>query len=87
LLTRPYTAWTMGPLFALLVALEAPLTGTSANPARSLGPAWATGDWRDAWVYVVGPLSGALVAVALVKLEVWGCARAREARIAHFRLP
>ncbi len=84
--TRPYTAWIMGPLFAVLVAVEAPLTGTSANPARSLGPAWVTGDWHDVWVYVLGPLAGALVAVALVKLEVWGSARAREARLAHFRL-
>jgi glycerol uptake facilitator-like aquaporin len=29
------------------------------NPARSLGPALAAGEWRDFWVYVAGPLAGA----------------------------
>lgn len=50
---------------AVLVWQAAPLTGTSLNPARSLGPAVVTGDFRAYWVYVVGPLSGALAATAL----------------------
>jgi aquaporin Z len=85
--TRRYTAWSMGPLFALLVWLEAPLTGTSANPARSFGPAWANGLWNDAWIYWAGPPLGAIAAVVLIQLEVWGRRRVREARLAHFRLP
>ena len=82
--TRRFTAWSMSPLFAVLVWLEAPLTGTSANPARSLGPAWANGVWHDAWIYVAGPVLGAVLAVALIQLELWGAARVREARLAHF---
>lgn len=35
------------------------------NPARSLGPALVSGDLGRAWIYVAGPLAGALLAVAL----------------------
>ncbi|MBR1840103.1 MAG: aquaporin [Prevotella sp.] len=45
-------------------------TGTSVNPARSIGPAlFACGDaLKDVWVFIVGPFIGSVVAVILWKL-------------------
>jgi aquaporin Z len=52
-------------LYAAMVFLEAPISGTSTNPARSLGPAVLSGEWRAWWVYWGGPLLGALLAVGV----------------------
>jgi aquaporin Z len=42
-----------------------PFTGTSVNPARSLGPAIVGGVWTDQWIYVVAPLVGAALGWAI----------------------
>ena len=46
-----------------MVWAESPISGTSSNPARSVGPAVVSGEWRGWWIYWIGPLIGTLVAV------------------------
>jgi aquaporin NIP len=38
-----------------------PVTGASMNPARSFGPALAAGQWHEFWLYVAGPVLGAVL--------------------------
>ncbi len=45
-----------------------PVTGASMNPARSLGPALASGEWKDIWIYLVGPVVGATVGALAYQL-------------------
>lgn len=48
------------------------------NPARSFGPALATGTWEAHWVYWVAPVAGMLAAVHLFRLLLLRGERAAE---------
>ena len=84
--TRQPTPWTMPPLFAWLVWWEAPLSGASANPARSFGPAVVLGDWHGFWIYLAGPGIGVLLAPCILKIGALGHHEVKVARLYHFDL-
>jgi len=52
----------IGAALGVAVIVFGPATGAGLNPARWLGPAVASGRFDDAWIYIVGPLVGALAA-------------------------
>ncbi len=59
---RHFTPAIFPPLYAVMVFLEAPISGTSTKPARSVGPAIVSGDWQGWWIYWIGPVLGSLAA-------------------------
>ena len=54
----------VGGYIALAGLWGSPISGTSMNPARTFGPDLVGADFSSYWVYVAGPLAGAVVAVA-----------------------
>ena len=63
----------VGGTVALGALVGGPVSGASMNPARSLGPALASGVLEHAWIYLTAPLVGAILAVGACK-----CVRTRE---------
>jgi aquaporin Z len=64
-----FTGVSAGALVCTYIIVEAPLSGMSMNPARSLGPALLAGSIESLWIYVIGPLAGMLLAAeAYVRL-------------------
>ena len=60
----------IGVTLMLIHLVTIPVTGTSVNPARSLGPALLTGGRALAqlWLFVVAPIGGAVMAAMVWKL-------------------
>lgn len=60
-----FTGLCAGALVAVYITFEAPLSGMSMNPARSLASALPSGIWNAFWVYLVAPPLGMLAAAEL----------------------
>lgn len=60
----------IGLVLTLIHLVSIPITNTSVNPARSIGPAVFVRDWAlsQLWVFIVAPLVGAVVAAALFRI-------------------
>lgn len=71
-------------LYAAMVFVEANVSGTSTNPARSFGPSLISGDWHGGWVYWLGPLLGTLFGVMIFKMTGRHWSKIPVAKIHHF---
>jgi len=61
-------ALAVGSTVALLGLFASPISGASMNPARTLGPDIVSLDFNGWWVYIIGPIVGAVIAVMLIGL-------------------
>jgi len=55
----------VGSYIALAGLWGSPISGASMNPARTFGPDVVAADFHAYWVYVAGPLAGAVIAVGV----------------------
>ncbi len=61
----PISAFGVGAYIILAGLWSSPISGASMNPARSFGPDLVLLDFSHYWVYIVGPIAGALLAVGI----------------------
>ncbi len=64
-----FTGVFAGLLLAAFITFEAPLSGMSLNPARTLGSAIPANEWTALWVYFAGPPLGMLLASAAYRFR------------------
>jgi glycerol uptake facilitator-like aquaporin len=81
----PLSAVAVGGYIILAGLWASPISGASMNPARSFGPDLVLANFTHYWVYVVGPMAGAVIAVGFAWIlrgrggDVGGLAAARGA--------
>jgi aquaporin Z len=75
----PFTGVFAGALVAAYITFEAPLSGMSMNPARTIASAIFADQWTAAWIYFLAPAAGMLLAaeahVRLLRGRAVHCAK------------
>jgi len=64
-----YTPLFAGVLIATFITFEAPLSGMSMNPARTVGSAFHAGEWSALWIYFAAPTMAMLLASVLYRFR------------------
>ena len=77
-LNGPFVPLAVGAYIMAWGTMGGPYEGASMNPARSFGPDVAIGNLSTWWVYLVGPVAGAVIAVGVARV-LRGPAKAQEA--------
>lgn len=67
--TTRFTPWVAGFLVATYISIEAPLSGMSMNPARTVGSALPAGVWTAVWIYFLAPPLAMLLAGQVYRLR------------------
>jgi MIP family channel proteins len=62
---RGIAAIAIGAALAVAIVISGPVSGAGVNPARAIGPMILAGQFSDWWAYLVAPVAGGVVAVAL----------------------
>lgn len=58
----------IGAVVLLEAMFAGPITNASMNPARSIAPAFVSGNLQHLWMYIIAPILGALLAVISCKM-------------------
>ncbi|WP_444683868.1 MIP family channel protein [Alkalicoccus luteus] len=65
---KSFAGIAIGATVGLEAMFAGPISGASMNPARSLGPALASGTLEHLWIYLTATVLGALLAVVVYRL-------------------
>lgn len=68
--TKDWGPLAIGTTFVFMVMVGGPLTGACFNPARWFGAALVSSEWGGVWPYLVGPVVGSLLAVAVWRFVI-----------------